>query len=141
MQTIYRTSATAHGGRAGHVRSADGVLDLALGLPKELGGDGRAATNPEQLFAAGYSACFENALLHVARLKKIAVRDTAVTADVGIGARPEGGFALAVSLVIKVGGVDQATATALVQAAHQVCPYSHALRNNVDVGLDVQVVA
>ncbi|MEO8673925.1 MAG: organic hydroperoxide resistance protein [Tahibacter sp.] len=140
MQILYRTSATAQGGRAGHVRSVDGVLDLDLAMPRELGGDGRAATNPEQLFAAGYSACFENALLHVARAKKLPVHDTKVSAEVGIGPRADGGFALAVSLNIELAGVDQASAEALVQAAHQVCPYSHALRGNVDVALSVTAI-
>lgn len=134
MKTLYQTQVTAEGGRAGHVRSADGTLDLALSLPRELGGAGGAATNPEQLFAAGYAACFENAVLHVARLKQVKLASTAVTATVGIGPREDGGFALTVALAATL-GVDQATAEALVAAAHGVCPYSHAVRGNIDVQL------
>ena len=140
MNILYRASATAKGGRTGHVESSDGVLKLDLAMPKALGGDGRAATNPEQLFAAGYSACFDSALNHVARLQKIAVRDTEVNAEVGIGQRAEGGFGLEVKLAVKVGGVDQATAEALVQAAHAVCPYSNATRGNIDVILTATAV-
>jgi Ohr subfamily peroxiredoxin len=140
MNILYRATATAKGGRAGHVASSDGVLALDLAMPRELGGDGRRATNPEQLFAAGYSACFDSALNHVARLKKIAVSDTEVSAEVGIGARAEGGFGLAVALSVKVGGVDQATAEALVQAAHAVCPYSNATRGNIEVTLTTTAV-
>lgn len=103
MKTLYQTQVTAEGGRAGHVRSADGTLDLALSLPRELGGAGGAATNPEQLFAAGYAACFENAVLHVARLKQVKLASTAVTATVGIGPREDGGFALTVALAATLG--------------------------------------
>lgn len=136
MKTLYQTQVTAEGGRAGHVRSADGTLDLPLSLPRELGGAGGAATNPEQLFAAGYAACFENAVLHVARGKQVKLASTSVTATVGIGPREDGGFALTVSLAATLGGVDQATAEALVAAAHGVCPYSHAVRGNIDVQLN-----
>jgi len=140
MNILYRASATARGGRAGHVESSDGVLKLDLAMPRELGGDGRAATNPEQLFAAGYSACFDSALNHVARLKKIPVTSSEVSAEVGIGQRAEGGFGLAVALSVKVGGIDQAAAEALVQAAHAVCPYSNATRGNIEVTLSTTAV-
>lgn len=133
MKTLYRAGATANGGRSGRVRSEDGVLDLLLAVPRELGGDGARATNPEQLFAAGYAACFENALLHVAGGRKVALGDTEVTAEVGIGRRSEGGFGLAVGLEVRVAGVDQGTAETLVEAAHATCPYSNAVRGNVPV--------
>jgi len=123
------------------VRSLDGVLDLQLSLPKALGGAGKAATNPEQLFAAGYAACFENALLHVARGQGVKLGKTQVEATVGIGPRPEGGFALSVSLDVGVGGVEQGEAERLVRLAHQVCPYSHAVKGNINVGLMVTALA
>lgn len=131
---LYRTRAVATGGRAGRARSDDGLLDVGLALPRELGGAG-GATNPEQLFAAGYAACFENALLHVARLQKQPVRDTQVMAEVGIGPRADGGFGLALNLTVSGGGVDQAALEQLVSQAHHVCPYSHAIRGNIEVGI------
>jgi len=141
MKVLYRTAATATGGRNGQVRSNDGVLALDLAIPRELGGAGKAATNPEQLFAAGYAACFENALLHVAAARKLKPASTQVTAEVGIGQRSEGGFGLTVALDVVLGGVDEDTARALVDAAHQTCPYSNAVRGNVDVALSVSVQA
>lgn len=132
MKPLYTTRATARGGRAGHVRSDDGLLAHDLALPQALGGKG-GATNPEQLFAAGYAACFENALAHVAGSRKIRLADTEVTAEVGIGQRAEGGFGLSVDLDVSVGGIDQATAEDLVAAAHAVCPYSHAVNGNIRV--------
>ena len=133
MKVLYRTKATAVGGREGHVRSADGVLDVALAMPRELGGSGRPASNPEQLFAAGYAACFENAVRYVARQAKQVLTDTSVTAEVGIGPREDGGFGLDVGLEVILRGLDQATAERLVAQAHQVCPYSHAINGNVAV--------
>ena len=103
-----------------------------------MGGPG-GATNPEQLFAAGYAACFHSALKSVARQHKLTLSDTAVTAEVGIGARDDGGFGLVIALHVEIGGVDQATADTLVQSAHQVCPYSNATRGNVDVTVDAIV--
>lgn len=140
MKTLYTTRATAHGGRAGHVKTDDGLLEVALALPTSMGGKG-GATNPEQLFAAGYAACFENAVLHVARGKKVKLEEQAlaVTAEVGIGPNDKGGFQLAVTLDVIVPGVDQATAENLVHTAHQVCPYSNATRGNIDVNLKVAV--
>jgi Ohr subfamily peroxiredoxin len=139
MSVLYRTKATSHGGRQGHVKSHEGTFELDLALPKEMGGPGGKA-NPEQLFAAGYAACFENAVLHVARAAKAPIRDTAVTAEVGIGPRAEGGFQLSVALEVTVGGVDQATAEAIVAKAHEVCPYSNATRNNIEVTLSTRAV-
>ncbi len=139
MSALYKTKAIAVGGRNGHVHTEDNLLSTRLALRKTMGGK-EDATNPEQLFAAGYAACFGNAVLHVARQQKIALKDADVEidAEVGIGVRAEGGFRLEVSLsAILSGGVDQATAEKLVQAAHQVCPYSNATRGNIDVALSV----
>jgi len=138
MSTIYSTRVTAIGGRAGRVSSEDGLLELQLALPKALGGNG-GATNPEQLFAAGYSACFENALIHVARSKKARLKDedVVVVAEVGMGPNGQGGFALSVALDVTIVGIDQAQAEELVQAAHAVCPYSNAVKGNIDVAIKV----
>ena len=135
----YTASARSTGeGRSGHVRSSDGLLDLDLAPPKEMGGQG-GATNPEQLFAAGYAACFHSALKGTARREKVTVADSSVTADVGIGPRDEGGFGLTVALHVDIAGLDQAAADKLVAEAHQVCPYSNATRGNVDVAIDTTV--
>jgi osmotically inducible protein OsmC len=139
MAALYTAVATATGdGRNGHARSSDGLVDVELAIPKEMGGAG-GATNPEQLFAAGYAACFHSALKVVARSQKVAITDSAVTAEVGIGPNDAGGFALEVALHVELGGVDQAAADALVEAAHQVCPYSNATRGNVPVTLTATV--
>ncbi|OJF15484.1 organic hydroperoxide resistance protein [Couchioplanes caeruleus] len=136
MQSLYTASATATGdGRGGHTRSSDGVLDLELAVPKELGGPGGQQTNPEQLFAAGYAACFHSALKLVAGKQKITLTDTAITADVGIGPNGTGGFGLTIAIEAELPGLDEATARQLLDAAHQVCPYSNATRGNVDVSL------
>jgi Ohr subfamily peroxiredoxin len=134
---LYTAIATATGaGRGGRVRSSDDVLDLELSVPAQLGGPGDAATNPEQLFAAGYSACFHSALQLIARKQRIALQDSTVTAEVGIG--PSGaGYGLTVSLVVDAPGLPREQAEALAAAAHQVCPYSNATRGNVDVQLRV----
>ncbi len=137
MPAVYTAVATATGeGREGHTRSSDGLLDLDLAVPREMGGAG-GATNPEQLFAAGYSACFHSALKSVARRDKVSFTDSAVTAEVGIGPNGEGGFGLEVTLHVELGGIDQDAAERLVEAAHQVCPYSNATRGNVPVTLEV----
>lgn len=137
MPAVYTAVATATGeGREGRARTSDGLLEVELAVPREMGGAG-GATNPEQLFAAGYAACFHSALKGAARAQKAAISDTAVTAEVGIGPREAGGFGLEVTLRVEVGGVDDATAHALVEAAHQVCPYSNATRGNVPVTLEV----
>lgn len=138
VNVIYKTTATANGGRDGHARTADGSLDVKLATPKEMGGGGGAGNNPEQLFAAGYSACFLGAMKFVASQGGPKVPDDAtVTATVGIGPRSEGGFGITAALDVKLPGVPHDEAKALVEKAHQVCPYSNATRNNVDVQLTV----
>ena len=134
----YRTSATATGGRDGRSKTDDGTLDVKLATPKELGGPGGEGNNPEQLFAAGYSACFLSALKAIAPSQKLRVPpETTVRATVGIGPRSEGGFGITADLEIRLPGLERADAERLVKAAHQVCPYSNATRNNVDVGLTI----
>lgn len=136
-KVLYRAEARATGGREGHARSSDGVLDVQLSTPKELGGGGGPGTNPEQLFAAGYSACFLGAMKFVAGQKKIALpADTTVNGRVGIGQIPQG-FGIEVDLTISIPGLARADAEALVQAAHGVCPYSNATRGNIEVRLSV----
>ncbi|ASL46516.1 Organic hydroperoxide resistance protein OhrB [Burkholderia sp. AD24] len=138
MNILYKTSATSTGGRDGRAVSADNVLDVKLAAPRELGGNGAAGTNPEQLFAAGYSACFLSAMKFVAGQHKQALpADTQVTAEVGIGPNDNGGFALDIELRVSLPGLEAAAAKELVDAAHQVCPYSNATRNNVLVRLQV----
>ena len=138
MAAVYTASATATGdGRSGHTRSSDGVIDIDLAIPKEMGGPGGAYANPEMLFAAGYAACFHGALRLVAGKQKADTTGSAVTAEVGIGPNGEGGFALEVTLNVNLPALDQATAEALVETAHQVCPYSNATRNNIPVKLVV----
>lgn len=136
---LYIAEAKSTGGRDGGSRSSDGKLEVKLSTPKELGGAGGDGTNPEQLFAAGYSACFIGALKFVAgQQKKALPTDSSITANVGIGQIP-GGFGLDIDLDINLPGLEQAEAQALVDAAHQVCPYSNATRGNVDVRLNVTV--
>ncbi|OLQ74465.1 organic hydroperoxide resistance protein [Photobacterium proteolyticum] len=135
MTTLYSTKATALAGRNGKVATDDGLLEVDLAYPKAMGGSGDA-TNPEQLFAAGYAACFSNAILHVAREAKVSVTSAPVTAEVGIGPNSEGGFALTVSLAATL-DMDQETALQLVRTAHQVCPYSNATRGNIDVAVSI----
>ncbi len=132
----YRTSATATGGREGKARSEDGRLEVQLATPKELGGAGGQGTNPEQLFAAGYSACFLSALKVAGQQLKLKVPpDATVTATVGIGPRSTGGFGITADLWISLPGLERAEALKLIETAHQICPYSNATRNNIDVGL------
>jgi len=134
----YRTSATATGGRDGTARSEDGSFEVKLSTPKELGGPGGEGNNPEQLFAAGYAACFIGAMKAVApSLQLRGPQDASGTSTVGIGPRSEGGCGLDIDLNVSLPGLDRADAERLVQAAHQVCPYSNATRNNVDVRLAV----
>lgn len=139
MKVLYTTQATSTGGREGKSSTADGVLSVTLSTPKELGGGGGPGTNPEQLFAAGYSACFLGALKFVAGKAKILVpSDATVTGEVGIGARDDGeGFGLEVTLTIHVPGLEKSVVEDLVQKAHIVCPYSHATRGNIPVTLKV----
>ena len=135
----YRTDATATGGREGHAKTADGKVDVQLSTPKELGGGGGAGTNPEQLFAAGYSACFLGALRVVAGKENVEIPDdAAVDAEVGIGPREDGtGFGIEVALTLKVPGLDRAKAEDLMQKADVVCPYSHATKGNIKRTLTV----
>jgi Ohr subfamily peroxiredoxin len=134
-KVLYRAQATANGGRDGRAVSSDGVLDVQLTTPRELGGAGGAGTNPEQLFAAGYSACFLGALKFVASREKITLpAETSVNGSVGIGAIPTG-FGIEVELRISIPGLDAAQARQLVDKAHVVCPYSNATRGNIDVAL------
>lgn len=134
---LYQASMIAHGGRDGRAVSADGRFELALSVPKELGGPGGEGSNPEQLFAAGYAACFLGAVKLVARLGKIALPDeVSVRATVGIGPVPVG-YALAVELQVSLPGIDRTQAEEIVAAAHQRCPYSNATRGNIDVTLTI----
>ena len=134
-KVLYRAEATSTGGREGTSRSSDGILDVKLTTPKELGGNGLPGTNPEQLFAAGYSACFLGALKFVAGAAKVALpADTKITGNVGIGQIPNG-FGIEVTLTIDIPGLDRAVAQTLVDKAHVVCPYSNATRGNIDVTL------
>ena len=138
MSTLYSTKVTATGGRHGHIRSEDGLLDMKLALPRELGGKGDA-TNPETLFAGGYAACFENALLRVSREKglRFADGDVEVIAEIGLSRNDSGNFVLSAALGVSVTGVDQETAEDLAESAHKICPYSNAIRGNVEVGITV----
>jgi osmotically inducible protein OsmC len=134
-KVLYQAQATTTGGRDGRSVSSDGALDLRLSTPRELGGAGGPGTNPEQLFASGYSACFIGAMKFVAAQRKIALpADTAITAKVGIGPVAQG-FGIEVDLAVSLPGMERTQAEALVHAAHQVCPYSNATRNNIDVRL------
>ena len=132
IKPLYTARATATGGRAGHAVSDDGILDLDLKPPTEMGGPG-GATNPEQLFAAGYAACFQSALAVVGRRQDVDTSGSTVEADVTIGTIPGGGYGLAVALRVSIPGTDADTTRALAEAAHQVCPYSNATRGNIDV--------
>ena len=138
VKVRYTTSARAIGGRNGRTATLDGSLDVKLSRPKELGGTGGEGNNPEQLFAAGYAACFVSAMQFVASQGGPKVpEDAAVTATVGIGPRSEGGFGLTVALAVSLPGLDGAEAKNLVAKAHEVCPYSNAIRNSIDVDLSV----
>ena len=138
VKVRYTTSARAIGGRNGRTATLDGSLDVKLSRPKELGGTGGEGNNPEQLFAAGYAACFVSAMQFVASQGRPKVPDDAsVTATVGIGPRSEGGFGLTVALAVSLPGLDEAEAQSLVAKAHEVCPYSNAIRNSIDVDLRI----
>ena len=138
VTVIYKTKATATGGRDGHARSDDGSVDVNLVVPKEMGGPGGVGANPEKLFGAGYSACFLGAMKAVSGKEGVKVpADASVTAEIGFCPRSEGGYGITADLTISLPGVEREAAERLVQAAHAVCPYSNATRNNVDVGLTV----
>lgn len=136
MKILYTAEATATGGRAGHARTTDGKLDVELEAPTEMGGSGEG-TNPEQLFAAGYGACFQSAMAVVGRRMDVDVSDSTVTTKVGIGPNENRGFSLEVVLEVAIPGVDRALAEELVAKAHEVCPYSNATRGNIPVELAV----
>jgi Ohr subfamily peroxiredoxin len=138
VSVLYTTTATATGGRDGHAATKDGALDVKLTTPKELGGAGGPGNNPEQLFAAGYSACFLGAMKFVASQGGPKVpNDASVTATIGIGPRSEGGFGITAKLEISLPGLARDAAEALVEKTHHVCPYSNATHGNVDVQLVV----
>ena len=137
MQALYTAVATATGdGRNGRSESEDGMLAVDVRVPKELGGPG-GATNPEQLFAAGYAACFHSALKVVGRGEKVDLTDSAVSASVSIGMLETGGFGLAVELDVHAPNIDRDTALAMAHKAHEVCPYSNAISGNVDVAIEI----
>lgn len=139
VNVIYKTNATATGGRDGSARSDDGSVDVKLVVPKEMGGPGGVGANPEKLFAAGYSACFLGAMKAVSGKEGVRVpQDATVTATIGFGPRSEGGYGITADLHVSMPGVDKADAERLVAAAHEVCPYSNATRGNIDVGLSVE---
>ena len=138
MKTLYTAQATASGGRDGRVETSDGTLKLELTLPKEMGGAGKpGATNPEQLFASGYAACFASAINFLARAQKLPVKTIQVTARVHIGPKDGGGFQLGAELDVRLPELDRVAAEQLVRAAHGVCPYSNATRGNMEVELRV----
>ena len=137
MDALYTAEALATGaGRDGRVVTQEGALALDLAIPKAMGGSG-AGANPEQLFAAGYAACFHSALQSVARAQKVAIADSSVGSRVHIGSNGQGGFGLAVELEVVIPGLPHDQAQALADAAHQVCPYSNATRGNIDVSITV----
>jgi osmotically inducible protein OsmC len=136
-RVLYTAEAVVEGGRAGHGRSVDGRLDIHLSVPRELGGDGGPGTNPEQLFAVGYAACFESALLGVARGRNMDASDARVTSRVGLGPTGHGGFTLSVSLDLHAPHLSADDAMELMTRAHERCPYSNATRGNIDVQLTV----
>ncbi len=137
MNIVYTAEALATGaGRDGHVRSSDGLVEHDLAVPKEMGGAG-GATNPEQLFAAGYAACFHSALQMVARSQKASLGDSSVGAKVGIGQLDNGGFGLSVALEVVIPDLPHEQAQQLADQAHQVCPYSNATRGNIEVTVSV----
>jgi lipoyl-dependent peroxiredoxin len=138
VTVIYKTNATATGGRDGSAKSDDGSVDVKLIVPKEMGGPGGVGANPEKLFAAGYSACFLGAMKAVSGKEGVSVpTDATVTATIGFGPRSEGGYGITADLLINMPGVARDDALRLVNAAHAVCPYSNATRGNIDVGLNV----
>jgi Ohr subfamily peroxiredoxin len=135
IKVLYTTEATVQGGREGHARTTDGRLEVDLDVPAEMGGSGGPGTNPEQLFAAGYAACFQSALLRVAAGRKLDLSASRITARVGIGPAADGGFGLTVALELDAPGIAREDAIALMERAHDACPYSKATRGSVDVAL------
>lgn len=137
MKTLYTTNVTAKGGRNGQVKSDNGVLDLEVRMPKGLGGANDDFTNPEMLFAAGYAACFDSALNLIISKSKVETGETSVAAKVSLGQSEDGGFGLAAELDVNIPGVSLEEAQELTEKAHQICPYSNATRNNIEVKLSV----
>ncbi len=137
MEALYKTKVKVDGGRNGKAASEDNVLNLEMRMPKELGGTGGEYTNPEQLFAAGYAACFDGALNLMAKNRKMHLKNTVVTADVTLG-KVSDGLALAVNLEVEIPGVEEALANELLEEAHQFCPYSRATRGNIDVTVSLK---
>lgn len=137
MKTLMTTSATAKGGRNGHVKTDDGLLDFDLSVPKSMGGDGGDNPNPEQFFAAGYSACYGSALQAVAQKNKVKLGDFSVTAEVSLGKDEDDNFLLSVVLDSYIPGVDKEMGETLINQAHEICPYSRATRDNIDVTLNL----
>ncbi len=138
MKTLYSTTVTTTGGRNGYIKSDNGVLDLEIRIPKALGGQNDDFTNPEQLFAGGYAACFDSALNLVAQKSNIKLDSTEITATVGIHTNATGGFELSVDLVADIQGVSREVAQELLEKSHHVCPYSNATRGNIDVSIALQ---
>ncbi|EFH81013.1 organic hydroperoxide resistance protein [Ktedonobacter racemifer] len=137
MKVLYTAEATVHGGREGEARSSDGNLTVKLSPPTEIDGSGEG-TNPEQLFAVGYAACFQSALLRVAQREQVDASQSTITSRVGIGPNGQGGFGLEVELRVSLTGVEAATGEKLLELAHQVCPYSNATRSNIPVKLTLE---
>lgn len=137
MNVIYKTRVEVKGGRNGHVKSDDGVLDLDVRMPKEMGGAESGYTNPEQLFAAGYSACFDGALNLVAMQERIKIKDTVVAVTVGFGEEDGGGYGICAKIEVHIPNIDKSVAEELMNKAHQVCPYSKATRGNIKVELEL----
>ena len=137
QKILYTAEAVVEGGREGHARTTDGRLDVELSVPEEMGGDGGPGTNPEQLFAAGYGACFQSALFAVATGRKLDASDSRITARVGIGPTGHGGFGLEVALDLHAPHLSRAEAAQLMAGAHERCPYSNATRGNIEVTLTV----
>jgi osmotically inducible protein OsmC len=136
-RVLYTAEAVVTGGREGHARTNDGRLDVELDVPSEMGGTGGPGTNPEQLFAAGYAACFQSALLRIASGRKLDLADSHITAHVGIGPLASGGFGLSAALDLDAPQIDRAEAADLMARAHEACPYSRATRGNIEVALSV----
>jgi Ohr subfamily peroxiredoxin len=135
MKTLYTAEATVQGGREGEARTSDGNLVVNLSIPKEMGGPGGQGTNPEQLFAIGYAACFQSALMGAARRQHVDASQSTIVSKVGIGPIGEGAFGLSVELHVSIPGLDQETGEKLVELAHKICPYSNATRGNIPVKL------
>ncbi|MGX1023667.1 organic hydroperoxide resistance protein [Psychroflexus sp. MBR-150] len=136
MKQLFETTATTKGGRNGHVKSSDGVLDLDLKIPTQMGGDGGKYTNPEQLFAAGYSACFDNALQMIARAEKLNI-ESATTAKIGLAMYNSTSYGLTATIDVDIKGIEKEKAQELLDKAHSTCPYSLALKGNVDVKVNL----